>query len=59
MRTSTERPVTVDVGTNQVLGYDTARLEQVVMSVLEGHGKTGRIPEWDGKAAWKIAEALG
>ncbi len=59
MRTSTERPVTVDVGTNQVLGNDTARLQQEVLAVLEGRGKKGEIPElWDGKAAWRIAEAL-
>ena len=59
MRTSTERPVTVDVGTNQVLGNDTARLEQEVLAVLEGRGKKGRVPDlWDGKAAVRIAEAL-
>ena len=59
MRTSTERPVTVDVGTNQVLGNDTARLEQEVLAILEGRGKKGRVPElWDGKAAVRIAEAL-
>ena len=59
MRTSTERPVTVDVGTNQVLGNDTARLEQEVLAVLEGRGKKGRVPDlWDGMAAVRIAEAL-
>jgi UDP-N-acetylglucosamine 2-epimerase (non-hydrolysing) len=59
MRTSTERPVTVDLGTNKVLGNDTARLEQEVLAVLEGRGKKGRVPKlWDGKAAVRIAEAL-
>jgi UDP-N-acetylglucosamine 2-epimerase (non-hydrolysing) len=59
MRTSTERPVTVDVGTNQVIGNDTTRLEREVLAVLEGRGKKGRIPDlWDGKAAVRIAEAL-
>jgi UDP-N-acetylglucosamine 2-epimerase (non-hydrolysing) len=59
MRTSTERPVTVDVGTNQVLGNDTVRLEQEVLAVLEGRGKKGRIPDlWDGNAAVRIAEVL-
>jgi UDP-N-acetylglucosamine 2-epimerase (non-hydrolysing) len=59
IRTSTERPVTVDVGTNQVLGHDTTRLEPKLLAVLEGRRKKGRVPElWDGKAAVRIAEAL-
>jgi UDP-N-acetylglucosamine 2-epimerase (non-hydrolysing) len=59
MRPNTERPVTVDVGTNQLLGSDTARLQHEVLAVLEGRGKHGRVPDlWDGKAAVRIAEAL-
>ena len=59
MRPNTERPVTVEIGTNQILGHDTERLELEILSALEGRGKMGRIPElWDGKAAVRIAEAL-
>lgn len=60
MRANTERPVTVSVGTNQVLGSDTERMQSEVRAILEGHGKKGRVPErWDGRAAERIAEALG
>ena len=59
MRANTERPVTVTVGTNQLLGSDTAKLQREVTRVLEGHGKKGSIPElWDGRAAERIADVL-
>jgi len=59
MRASTERPVTVDIGTNRLLGNDTSRLREEVVAVLDGRGKKGRIPElWDGSAAQRIAAAL-
>lgn len=60
MRPNTERPVTVTVGTNQVLGDDTDRLLAEVLAVLDGRGKKGSIPElWDGHAAERIADVLG
>ena len=59
MRATTERPVTVTEGTNQVLGQDMARMEREVLAILDGRRKTGRIPElWDGGAAERIAEVL-
>jgi UDP-N-acetylglucosamine 2-epimerase (non-hydrolysing) len=59
MRDSTERPVTVTEGTNQVLGHDTARMQREVLAVLDGRRKTGSVPEfWDGRAAERIAEVL-
>jgi UDP-N-acetylglucosamine 2-epimerase (non-hydrolysing) len=59
MRSNTERPVTVTVGTNQLLGSDTQRMEREVLAVLGGAGKKGRIPElWDGHAADRIAAIL-
>src|SRR3954467_5848378 len=59
MRSNTERPVTVTVGTNQLLGNDTDRMEREVSAVLSGAGKRGRIPElWDGHAAHRIAAVL-
>jgi len=59
MRANTERPVTVTVGTNQLLGNDTNRMQREVLAILDGHGKKGRIPElWDGCAGERIAEAL-
>ena len=59
MRANTERPVTVSIGTNQVLGHDTARMQREVLTILDGRPKTGRVPErWDGHAAERIAEIL-
>jgi UDP-N-acetylglucosamine 2-epimerase (non-hydrolysing) len=57
LRENTERPVTVEVGTNQVVGTDPARIQQAAERVLDGQGKQGRIPEyWDGHASERIAD---
>jgi UDP-N-acetylglucosamine 2-epimerase (non-hydrolysing) len=59
MRVSTERPITVEVGTNTLVGLDGDALQSAVKIVLGGHGKRGRVPEmWDGHAADRIADAL-
>lgn len=59
LRTSTERPSTVDVGTNQLIGIDLEKAELACLNVLAGNKKIGTIPElWDGKAADRIREKL-
>ena len=59
LRENTERPVTVEVGTNQLVGMDRARSVHAAMDILDGGGKPGHIPErWDGKAADRIVEVL-
>ena len=59
IRTSTERPVTVEMGTNQLVGDDYTKAEQVALEVLNGKKKQGKIPEkWDGKTAERIAEII-
>lgn len=59
IRDSTERPVTVDIGTNRVVGTDLNIARDVVFSVLKGEVKNGDIPPlWDGKAAVRIVEIL-
>ncbi len=59
MRENTERPVTVAVGTNRLLGRDTAAMEREVTVILSGAGKRGAIPElWDGRAGERIAAVL-
>ena len=59
MRANTERPVTVTIGTNQLLGNDTDKMQSEVTRVLEGNGKKGSIPElWDGRAGERIADVL-
>ena len=59
MRENTERPVTVDVGTNQLVGTDPAKAVAAAREVLAGRVKQGRLPElWDGRAAERVAEIL-
>ncbi len=59
LRTTTERPVTVSVGTNMLVGEDVARLKSETTRVLNGQGKKGEIPPlWDGHAAERIADIV-
>lgn len=59
LRDTTERPVTVDLGTNQLMDLDPEAIVQQVTAVLQGERKEGQIPPyWDGKAALRIAETL-
>ena len=59
VRKSTERPVTSELGTNQIVGEDFEELYKVANNVLDGHIKNGRIPElWDGKAAERIVKII-
>lgn len=59
MRENTERPATVDVGTNIIAGTDPQKILQSTIQTLDGKGKKGAIPDlWDGKAAVRIVETL-
>ncbi|MEQ9462266.1 MAG: UDP-N-acetylglucosamine 2-epimerase (non-hydrolyzing) [Haliea sp.] len=59
LRESTERPITVDEGTNTIVGTDPAAIRRAWQAILNGGGKAGRQPEhWDGRAAERIAAVL-
>jgi len=59
VRENTERPVTVEIGTNILVGHDIQRLKKEVYNVLDGKAKKGAVPPlWDGHAAERIAEAI-
>ena len=59
LRANTERPITVDQGTNTLVGSDPLAIRQGVDQILRGAGKSGRVPElWDGRAAERIAADL-
>lgn len=59
LREQTERPITVTVGTSEILGRDRAAILDALDRVLRGEWKRGGIPEgWDGNAASRIADLL-
>ncbi|CAB1276771.1 UDP-N-acetylglucosamine 2-epimerase [Candidatus Nitrosacidococcus tergens] len=59
LRDNTERPITVEKGTNTIVGIDPSRVMAAIRNVLTTGGKIGRIPElWDGRAAFRIKEVL-
>jgi UDP-N-acetylglucosamine 2-epimerase (non-hydrolysing) len=58
LRDNTERPITVDQGTNEVVGRDPARIVAAARRILV-EGVAPRRPElWDGKAGERIADVL-
>jgi UDP-N-acetylglucosamine 2-epimerase (non-hydrolysing) len=59
MRENTERPITIEQGTNTLVGRDRALIVRLVDEILATGGKRGRTPElWDGRAAERIAAHL-
>jgi UDP-N-acetylglucosamine 2-epimerase (non-hydrolysing) len=59
MRENTERPITVDQGTNTLVGRNRDLILRLVDEIVRGGGKRGRVPEfWDGRAAERIADHL-
>jgi UDP-N-acetylglucosamine 2-epimerase (non-hydrolysing) len=59
MRENTERPITVDQGTNTLVGRDRGLIFRLVDEIFASGGKRGRVPElWDGGAAERIAAHL-
>ncbi len=59
LRGMTEQPITVEEGTNELVGLDIERVLARSLEILEGKGKKGRVPDlWDGKAAERIVTIL-
>lgn len=59
MRENTERPVTVDLGTNTLVGSNTELIISEAKKILSGKNKNGQIPPlWDGKAAERIVQKI-
>ena len=59
LRHNTERPITIEEGTNILTGNDRDRILGSLEDTLESGGKAGRIPElWDGHAGDRIADVL-
>ncbi len=59
VRENTERPITVSLGTNTLVGRDIQRLQTELEAVLAGKAKRGTAPPlWDGHAAERIAQVI-
>src|SRR5581483_415764 len=59
VRENTERPITVEMGTNTLVGRDVGRLKTELSRILCHEKKASRIPPlWDGRAAERIARIL-
>lgn len=59
LRENTERPITVTVGTNKIVGTDTARIIAAASAALaETPREPVSIPLWDGHTAERILAAL-
>lgn len=59
LRENTERPITVEQGTNTIVGTDPQKIKACVEDIFATGGKSGRIPEyWDGKAAVRIVAKI-
>lgn len=59
LRDTTERPETISMGTNELIGEDMDRLSGAIHEIQNGNWKSGTIPElWDGRAAERIVDIL-
>ncbi|HVW38922.1 MAG TPA: UDP-N-acetylglucosamine 2-epimerase, partial [Pirellulales bacterium] len=59
LRNNTERPATVEQGTNQLVGMDPERIIVAALDALSRPKSSGRIPDqWDGRAASRVVDVL-
>jgi UDP-N-acetylglucosamine 2-epimerase (non-hydrolysing) len=59
LRETTERPITVEEGTNTIVGLDPSRILSAVDAALSGRGRRGHLPPlWDGHTGERIISIL-
>jgi len=60
LRENTERPITVEMGTNVIVGTDTSRIISAATAALTRSAKTTlrQPPLWDGHTSERILDAL-
>jgi UDP-N-acetylglucosamine 2-epimerase (non-hydrolysing) len=58
-RSTTERPITVEIGTNHLVGDSYQKAEEKALQILNGKIKKGKIPDfWDGNSAERIVKII-
>ncbi len=59
LRENTERPITVEIGSNQVVGTDTRRIIEAYKQALDSSWREPQVPcLWDGRVAERIVKVL-
>lgn len=59
LRENTERPITIEQGTNVLVGTNSKTILEQVDIIIQGKNKKGKVPElWDGHAAERIAKDI-
>ena len=59
VRENTERPITVELGTNEIVGTDSNKIINSAQKILSGKWKKGKIPPyWDGESASRIVKII-
>jgi UDP-N-acetylglucosamine 2-epimerase (non-hydrolysing) len=59
LRNNTERPITIEQGTNRLVGLEPERIVAAARRVLSEPKRNGRAPDlWDGRAAGRIVDIL-
>ena len=59
LRNSTERPETISIGTNKLVGTDPKKLIEPIQHIFEGNWPKGKTPPlWDGNAAERIVKII-
>lgn len=59
LRENTERPITAEIGSNQVVGTDTQKIINAYRNAVSGNWRKPQVPPlWDGKASERIVKIL-
>jgi UDP-N-acetylglucosamine 2-epimerase (non-hydrolysing) len=59
LRDNTERPITVELGTNRLVGSDPQRIRAAFADALAGRWPAGQdIPLWDGQAGARVGHEI-
>jgi len=59
LRDNTERPETVSIGTNKLVGTNPKNIKESLQNIFSGNWKSGKTPKfWDGKTSQRIIDHL-